>query len=191
VLKRVYVWELPVRLTHWLNFLTIIVLCFTGYYISHPFIDEPRGAFCSCPPCGSFILWPPTYSRSAFSCGSTGLRGESVCPVGRICALDPEGLEEILGDIKFYLFLQKEHAHRTGHHALASFTYLGMFILFHLMIVTGFALLSQFHHGPVWKILGGWLVPFVSFQTLRLIHHLLMWLFIAFAILMFYAGWVY
>ena len=41
MLKRVYVWELPVRLTHWLNFLTIIVLCFTGYYISRPFIDAP------------------------------------------------------------------------------------------------------------------------------------------------------
>ena len=108
---------------------------------------------------------------------------------GEFVPLSRKVWREILGDIKFYLFLQKEHAHRTGHHALASFTYLGMFILFHLMIVTGFALLSEFHHGPVWKILGGWLVPFVSFQTLRLIHHLLMWLFIAFAILHVYAGW--
>jgi hypothetical protein len=59
----------------------------------------------------------------------------------------------------------------------------------HLMIVTGFALLSEFHHGLIWKILGGWRVPFVSFQTLRLIHHFMMWLFVAFAILHVYAGW--
>src|SRR5271166_3763308 len=43
-LARVYVWELPVRLAHWLIFFSIIVLSATGYYIGHPFISVPGAA---------------------------------------------------------------------------------------------------------------------------------------------------
>src|ERR1039457_3832485 len=35
---RVYVWEQPVRVSHWLIFLLVVVLSFTGYYIHNPFI---------------------------------------------------------------------------------------------------------------------------------------------------------
>ena len=37
-LVRVYVWEWPVRLTHWLTAYAIFVLACTGFYIGHPFI---------------------------------------------------------------------------------------------------------------------------------------------------------
>ena len=190
MLKRVYVWELPVRLTHWLNFITIMVLCFTGYYISRPFIEAPHGDFLIMSTM-RFIHFVAAYvfTISFFLRIYWAFVGNQYAQWGEFVPLTRKVWREILGDIKFYLFLQKEHAHRTGHHALASFTYLGMFFLFHLMIVTGFALLSEFHHGPIWKILGGWLVPFISFQTLRLIHHLLMWFVIAFAIFHVYAGW--
>jgi Ni/Fe-hydrogenase 1 B-type cytochrome subunit len=33
-----YVWELPVRVTHWLIVVSIAVLAVTGYYIGDPFI---------------------------------------------------------------------------------------------------------------------------------------------------------
>ena len=32
-----YVWELPVRITHWINAVSVVVLSFTGFYIGHPF----------------------------------------------------------------------------------------------------------------------------------------------------------
>ena len=35
---RVYVWEVPVRITHWLIALSIVVLSATGLYIGHPFL---------------------------------------------------------------------------------------------------------------------------------------------------------
>ena len=35
-LRRVFVWELPVRVYHWLNALAIIALCVTGYLIGNP-----------------------------------------------------------------------------------------------------------------------------------------------------------
>jgi Ni/Fe-hydrogenase 1 B-type cytochrome subunit len=34
----VYVWEFPIRFTHWINFLCIILLMVTGFYIGRPFI---------------------------------------------------------------------------------------------------------------------------------------------------------
>ncbi|HZD22387.1 MAG TPA: cytochrome b/b6 domain-containing protein, partial [Acidimicrobiia bacterium] len=41
----VRVWELPVRITHWVIFLAVVVLSVTGYYIANPFIttgSDPR-----------------------------------------------------------------------------------------------------------------------------------------------------
>ena len=35
---RVYVWEAPVRITHWLIALAIALLSVTGFYIGYPFI---------------------------------------------------------------------------------------------------------------------------------------------------------
>jgi Ni/Fe-hydrogenase 1 B-type cytochrome subunit len=35
---RTYVWELPVRVSHWFIVLPIAVLSFTGYYMHNPFI---------------------------------------------------------------------------------------------------------------------------------------------------------
>ena len=32
-----YVWELPVRWCHWINVMSIIVLCVTGFFIGTPF----------------------------------------------------------------------------------------------------------------------------------------------------------
>ncbi|MBL7793962.1 MAG: cytochrome b/b6 domain-containing protein, partial [Saprospiraceae bacterium] len=35
-LRRVFVWQLPVRVYHWLNALVIVALCATGYLIGSP-----------------------------------------------------------------------------------------------------------------------------------------------------------
>ena len=35
---RVYAWEFPVRFTHWINFLSIITLSVTGFYVGRPFM---------------------------------------------------------------------------------------------------------------------------------------------------------
>lgn len=36
---QVYVWDLPVRVTHWVNVFSILVLSVTGYYIANPLIS--------------------------------------------------------------------------------------------------------------------------------------------------------
>ena len=35
-LREVYVWELPVRIYHWVNALCIVILCITGFIIADP-----------------------------------------------------------------------------------------------------------------------------------------------------------
>ena len=35
--KRVYVWEMPVRIYHWLNALCVVILIITGFIIGSPF----------------------------------------------------------------------------------------------------------------------------------------------------------
>ena len=35
-LREVYVWELPVRIYHWVNALCIVILCVTGFIIADP-----------------------------------------------------------------------------------------------------------------------------------------------------------
>ena len=37
--RRVYVWQLPVRLYHWINALCILVLFLTGLYIATPILS--------------------------------------------------------------------------------------------------------------------------------------------------------
>ncbi len=39
-----YVWEWPVRLTHWFNVISIIVLSVTGFYIGNPFVSVPSSS---------------------------------------------------------------------------------------------------------------------------------------------------
>jgi Ni/Fe-hydrogenase 1 B-type cytochrome subunit len=34
--RRVYVWELPVRVYHWINAVALVVLCVTGFLIGAP-----------------------------------------------------------------------------------------------------------------------------------------------------------
>ena len=43
-LANVYVWEWPVRITHWLNAITIWVLSVTGLYMGFPFLTAPGEA---------------------------------------------------------------------------------------------------------------------------------------------------
>jgi len=190
MLVRVYVWEWPVRFTHWVNAISIIFLCVTGIYIGTPFLYAPPGE--SVMSIMRFLHFVAAYLFTAsfwlriywFFVGNQYSRWADFIP------LTQRQWKGILGDIKFYMFLDRDLHHRAGHHLLAAFTYLGLFFLFHLEIVTGFALASMSHHGWLYNfMLGGWYLPYIHAQTFRLIHHLIMWLVIVFVMFHIYIGW--
>ncbi|MFH0751131.1 MAG: cytochrome b/b6 domain-containing protein, partial [Chloroflexota bacterium] len=40
---RIYVWQVPVRITHWVTAACIVILSLTGGYIADPFLIPPGG----------------------------------------------------------------------------------------------------------------------------------------------------
>ncbi len=193
MLRRLYVWEIPVRLTHWVNVLSIVVLSFTGYYIGNPWIlvsaREWYGPY--------FMgLMRFTHFVTAFVfIASLALRtywafigNEWASWRGLFPFLTADGRKSLGDALKYYLFLRREPPEVVGHNALAGLTYGVIVFLYFLQTVTGFALLGEVNTSGIWYQLTGWIFRFVSNQALREIHHLIMWLLIAFAVHHVYAA---
>lgn len=179
--ERVYVWEVPVRLTHWVTFAMLIVLTVTGAYIADPFLFSPgqdtmrQVRFVHLIAAYIFVASGIVRTYWLFA-GNRFSRWTAFIPTNRRHA------RELVSQTKFYVFLQRDLPEILGHNALASATYTVVFFLFLLQTVTGFTLVGL-HGTEPWATLFGW-VPSVMFgeQGVRLIHHLLMWAIIAFAI---------
>jgi Ni/Fe-hydrogenase 1 B-type cytochrome subunit len=193
--RRIYVWQIPVRLTHWVNVACIVLLSFTGYYIGNPYIEVSRREFY-----GIFFMglmrWTHFVVAFVFV-ASLLLRtywafagNEWASWRGLFPFLTPGGRRSMGHAIRYYFFLRREPPEVIGHNALASFTYMVIVCLYIVQVVTGFALYGQLHPVGPWDWLTSWIFLFVDNQTLRGIHHLVMWLLIAFAIHHVYSAWL-
>lgn len=182
--KRVYVWEFPVRLTHWLFVLSIIAFSITGLYIGNPYIL----AYSSKQYIMGWMRFIHFVSAYVFLMSFiiriywafTGNRYASFTVwfpfTGRQC-------KDLVDALKFYLFISKKPPYSAGHTALAGLTYMIIFLFFLFEIFSGFALYSVTHSGAIWTALGGWMLGFMLLPTIRLYHHLVMYVLIAFAIM--------
>ncbi len=185
---RVYVWEIPVRLTHWINVASIIVLSFTGYYIGNPYVQvssrEAYGPYFMGNMRFIHILFAYIFVASlvlrtywAFFGGNQWVSWRALIPF-----VTAEGRGKLKHAVQYYLFLRREPPTVLGHNALAGFTYAIIVFLYFLQTLTGFALYAQSNPGGFWWALTGWVFLIVDSQFVRLVHHLIMWLLIAFAI---------
>lgn len=184
-LKPVYVWDLVVRSTHWLIVFSLIVLAITGVYMSRPFIISGG------PANQRFIMGGVKithfYSAIVFSLavgsrilwmfiGPRWARWSQLVPWSR------KRRRDMWGTFKFYIMLRDKPPFAVGHNPLAGATYVAVFALYLVMILTGFALYSVSAHG---SYMGMWdfLLPvFGGAQGARWIHHIVMWLLIGFAV---------
>ncbi|HKK01951.1 MAG TPA: Ni/Fe-hydrogenase, b-type cytochrome subunit, partial [Desulfuromonadales bacterium] len=188
-----YIWEWPVRITHWVNALCIVVLSITGYYIGHPFISAPQTA--------DFVMGWVRFVHFVFAFVFT------ISIVSRLiwasignqhCTwkvffpwLYRDGRSNMWKMFKFYTFTSKKIPREIwGHNSLAAAAYSGVMILFLLQIFTGFALYGQYEPGGFWDQLLGPLLPVLGNQWLRLTHHMIMWLLIGFFIHHVYSAWL-
>lgn len=187
-----YVWEWPVRLTHWCNVISIIVLSVTGYYIGDPFVSVPSTS--------SYVMGWMRYLHFVFAylfavsmvarivwmfLGNKYARFKAFAPWA-----SANGWKGIVGTFCYYTFLRAKPPFAVGHNPLAVVAYSGVFILFLIQVVSGFALYGQFEPSGFWDgIFGSLLVTFGN-QGLRLTHHLIMWLLIGFAIHHIYSAWL-
>lgn len=182
----VRVWDLPVRLTHWVNVFSILILSATGYYIMDPFFGTTGPAsenylmgtvrfvhFTT-----AFIFTASVLFRVgwAFFGGNQYAHWNQFLPtsIGRMRALGKM--------IRYYTFFRRDPPAEVGHNPLAGMTYMAIYALFGAQIVTGFALYGLSDPNGIWSHALGWVFLVVSVPFVRLIHAIIMFLLIAFTI---------
>ena len=93
--------------------------------------------------------------------------------------------------LRFYLFLRRDPARTNGHNPLAGMAYVALYFLFIVTILTGLGLFAWVLRTPPWTTLFGWTYSVMPVPELRLVHFLLMFLYIGFAIHHVYSAVLY
>jgi Ni/Fe-hydrogenase 1 B-type cytochrome subunit len=186
-LREVYVWEFPVRLYHWVNVVSIVALCCTGYLIGNP-IGAPNTAEASY----SFLFGTIRFIHFVVAfvfffnflvriywgfVGNKYSRWYNFFPITK-------KQWQNIGDVLKVDILQvvSKKINDIGHNSLASFTYFLTFIAFVLQSLTGFGLYAAMSDSWFPKLFA-WIVPVLGGDLpTRNLHHILMWVFILFAI---------
>ncbi|HTT41354.1 MAG TPA: Ni/Fe-hydrogenase, b-type cytochrome subunit [Burkholderiales bacterium] len=185
-LERVYVWELPVRLVHWLLFFSILVLAGTGYYIGHPFISVPgpasahfvMGSMRSVHLYASIVFTLSALVRVYWAfAGNRYARWSELIPVSR------QRWRSFKQSARYYAFLSREPVRYLGHNGLAGLTYAAIFGVYFVMMASGFALYTVYAPlGSPMRVFGFLIPLFDGLQVARLIHHIGMWAILIFAV---------
>jgi len=182
---RLYVWQVPVRLTHWVTAGCIVVLSVTGGYIADPFLIPPGGDVMSTVRL-IHIIAALTFLLSGLLrtywllAGNRFARWSAFIPTSRYQAT------ELFRQAGFYAFIRKEIPKVLGHNQLAATAYLVLFALLLVETVTGFALDGLVGAEPG-ATLFAWLRELMGPQLLRLIHHVSMWAILAIALFHIYS----
>jgi len=187
---RIYAWEFPVRLTHWANFLSILTLSITGFYVGDPFIHAVSskqyimGWIRFIHFVAAYVFLMSVIIRIYWS-----FAGNRYANIIQWLPFSGEKIADLFNDIKCYLFLDTKSTCKVGHTSLGAFTYFLLYLIFLFQIFSGFALYSVNHSGALWTLLGGWLLGLMELQTVRLYHHLFMYIVLAFVLIHVYLSW--
>jgi len=200
---RTYSWEYPVRLTHWVNVLSIVSFIITGLYIGDPYLQSfPSDAHLL--PAGGlgtpFHEYRMGWMRFAhlltgyiFLCSMViriywAFMGNKYASWRVWFPFRGQRLNDLIGALKFYTFMSRKPPYAVGHTALAGFAYLVLFLIFGFQIVSGMAMLSLSSTAFIPSLVGGWLLSVMDLQTIRLWHHLATYAIIAFFFIHIYAS---
>jgi Ni/Fe-hydrogenase 1 B-type cytochrome subunit len=183
-LVRVYVWEIPVRVAHWVIVASILILSVTGLYIGHPFMTVAGEAR------RSFVMgWMKVihgYTAYAFTAaviarliwmftGNRYARWDKFVPVHRARQ------RGMIPTILFYSFIKDKPPGYVGHNPLAGAAYVLVYGLCLIQIMTGLMLRGV--DAPAGSLLHGFvsLAPLIGgLYIARWIHHIVMWLLLGF-----------
>jgi Ni/Fe-hydrogenase 1 B-type cytochrome subunit len=182
-LVSLYVWELPVRMTHWVIVLSIAVLSFTGYYLYYPFIIS-RASDAYVMGTMRFIHEIAGFTMIAafivrlywFFMGNRWAGWRQFVPTSR-----PQ-LDGLFNQLRYYLFLKRDPSMRVGHNPLAGITYVAIYFLVLIEILTGLVLYNRVVGGSVLGFFVNWITWFAGYRTIRQVHFLIMFAFLAFVV---------
>ncbi len=198
-LGRVYVWEVPVRFYHWLNFLTVVVLAVTGYLIGRPLAIQRAAE-------ASYSYWFGKVRFLHFAAAYVfffnflfriywGFVGNRYAGWKNFIIYRRDQLREIAEVLKVDILQARVKPMDTiGHNSLAGFTYFLVFLAFLFQSLTGFGMYSAMSDAWLPRLFA-WVVPLMGGDfAVRQWHHAFMWAFIVFAIvhvyLVFYHDYV-
>jgi Ni/Fe-hydrogenase 1 B-type cytochrome subunit len=188
--RREYVWELPVRISHWITALSLVVLFFSGLYIAHPILSPNGEAY------KNFVMGRVRqihFITAMVFTVSFLVRiywfwfGNNYSRSGFPFIWRAQWWQDLFRQGLDYLKLERGHVH-LGHNSLGGLAYTTFVILLGwAQIFTGFALYSETNPSGFFGRLFGWVLPLLggSFQT-RMWHHMFAWGFVVFAILHIY-----
>jgi Ni/Fe-hydrogenase 1 B-type cytochrome subunit len=196
MVKAIYVYEAPLRLWHWVTALAITVLAITGYFISHPLPTMPGEASENC--LMGYIRFAHFSAGYIFAIGFLGriywafvgnhhARQIFVVPLG-----NKEWWNEVLHELRWYLFLTNEPKKYVGHNPLAQLAMFVMFVLGSIfMIFTGFALYGEGLGEKSWAYaLFGWVISLFggNSQQVHSWHNMGMWVILWFVMIHMYVA---
>jgi Ni/Fe-hydrogenase 1 B-type cytochrome subunit len=189
-LRRIYVWELPVRIYHWINVLVLLILVVTGFYIANPLAIITQkdvsqlytmGWFRYLHFAAAYLFFFNFMARIYW-----GFVGNKYASWRQFIPISKQFVSEMWTVIKMDILLLKgslkDRQHLSvGHNALAGMTYFLTFIMFLIQCLTGFGLYASMSD---WWFpnLFSWVPAMLGGDILtRQIHHWVMWFFILFA----------
>ncbi|MFJ1292705.1 Ni/Fe-hydrogenase, b-type cytochrome subunit [Paracoccus yeei] len=192
----VYVYETPVRIWHWVNAACIMVLCVTGWFIGRPppsmQIAEAYDQFVF-----GYIRFAHFAAAMILTVGFFGriywafMGNHHARQLFYVPVFSRRFWSELLFELRWYFFLEKEPKKYVGHNPLAQLAmFLFMTVGLSFMIVTGFALYAEgAGRDSVFYMLFGWAQDLVqNTQRLHTLHRIGMWWIVIFVIVHIYVA---
>ncbi len=193
--KAIYVYEAPVRIWHWVNALSIVVLAVTGYFIGKPLPTMPGEA--SDNYLMGYIRFAHFSAAYIFVIGLLGrvywaiVGNHHARELFSVPIFTPAYWRELGIMLQWYLFLRNRPSRYVGHNPVARFMMFFMFLVVAVfMIGSGFAMYGEGLQSGSWADkLFGWVIPLMGqSQDVHTWHRLGMWTMVLFVMLHVYAA---
>lgn len=189
--RRIYVWQLPVRLYHWINALSIVLLIITGYLIGRPIALQMSAE-------ASASYWFGTvrfiHFVSAFFFFFNfvyriywGFVGNRFANWKNFIPLKKNQWKEMKDVLRIDIIHAKgKPLESIGHNSLAGFTYFITFLAFLFQCITGFGMYSAMSTSFLPKMFA-WIIPLMGGDfAVRQWHHISLWFFVIFSMIHIY-----
>lgn len=169
---KLYVWELPVRIAHWLIAASLAVLGFTGYYIHEPFLvsysptQYVMGTMRFIHITSGWVLLSALLIRLYwFFAGNIWASWRAFVPLTR------RQRKSLKRTFTYYSFFSGHPFNQAGHNALAGMTYLIIYALVGFECFTGLALYAVGRSSATLWFLFGWSTHILDIQYMRMLHY--------------------
>lgn len=186
--RRVYVWEMPVRLYHWINALSILLLGVTGFLIGRPLSLAYM-------PEASQQYWFGAVRFTHFLAGYVfllnflvriywGFAGNKYAAWNQFIPTKRKQFREMLDVLRVDVMqTQLRGTISIGHNMLAGTIYFLSFWVFLFQAVSGFGLYAATSHALPAR-LSAWIVPFLGGDmSTRQWHHAGLWFYVVFSLI--------